>query len=185
MGRDKAFVTIDGEPLVTRQLRVLKEAGAAELFVVTRSDGPRIHGSQTPPPGQFGAKWICDHRADAGPLAGIEAALVSATNPMVLVLAVDLPGMTMKWLGQLIGRAEQGTGVVPRTRRGWEPLAAIYPRTCLPVVRGHLDADRYALQALAEAGIREGWLEPWDFPDAEPPELLNWNRPEDWRPGES
>ena len=68
MGRDKAFVEIDGVPLWRRQLQLLEELLPHELFIA----GPAHDEWQ-----QTNCIIIPDAEPDAGPLAGIVAAFAA------------------------------------------------------------------------------------------------------------
>jgi molybdopterin-guanine dinucleotide biosynthesis protein A len=81
MGRDKAFVEIDGEPLVRRVASALQQAGAARVVVVG-GNGPAIES--------LGLEVVADRFPGEGPLGGVLTAL-SVTDAMVVaVLATDL-----------------------------------------------------------------------------------------------
>ena len=81
MGRDKALIEIDGEPLVRRVANALQQAGAARVFVVG-GDGPASEA--------LGLEVVADRFPGEGPLGGVLTAL-SVTDAMVVaVLATDL-----------------------------------------------------------------------------------------------
>ena len=81
MGRDKALVEINGEPLVRRVAGALHQAGAARVFVVG-GNGPAIEA--------LGLEVVADRFPGEGPLGGVLTAL-SVTDAMVVaVLATDL-----------------------------------------------------------------------------------------------
>ena len=77
------------------KLKQSRAAGAAEVFISGRADTDYS---------AFGCRVLKDQFPDAGPLAGIEAALAVATNPLLLVLAVDLPEMRPDFLCRLATR---------------------------------------------------------------------------------
>ena len=89
MGCDKAFLEIGGQTLLARQIQLVHDAGAAEVFISGR-EGVDYSTS--------GCRVLTDKFPDAGPLAGIERALDTMTSPLLLVLAVDLPAMTAEFL---------------------------------------------------------------------------------------
>ena len=64
MGRDKALLEIDGEPLWRRQLATLRALEPEQLMV---SGPPRGEG-----------ETVADEIEDAGPLGGVAAALPNA-----------------------------------------------------------------------------------------------------------
>lgn len=141
MGRDKALLEIDGEPLWRRQLATLRALAPEQLLV---AGPPRGEGES-----------IADAIAGAGPLGGIAAALGHCRAPLLVVLAVDLPQMTTAFLRGLLALAETGKGVVPRGDRFFEPLAAVYPASATPLAHAHLRRGDYSLQNFVAAAIAQ------------------------------
>jgi molybdopterin-guanine dinucleotide biosynthesis protein A len=174
MGRDKAGLMVNGETLLNRQLRLLREAGATELLVITTAPADRSLALPA------GARVIADRVAQAGPLAGIDSALSTASYPLALVLAVDLPEMTSAWLRHLVERCRDGQGVVPVVAGRFEPLAAAYPKALAAQVLSRLGRRELALQAFVQAGIAAGYLDAWEIGPENAGVLTNWNRPQDW-----
>ena len=66
MGRDKAWLEIEGQTLLARQIALARETGAAEIFISGRADADYS---------AFGCPVLQDGFPDAVPLAGIERAL--------------------------------------------------------------------------------------------------------------
>jgi molybdopterin-guanine dinucleotide biosynthesis protein A len=146
MGRDKALLLLDGEPLVARALRTLSGV-CAEVAI----GGGREELSR------FG-RVIPDERAECGPLGGIVSALEQSRFEWNLFLAVDTPFVPLRALGRLLGRAAESTGVCVMAKAGGElqPLCAVYARRALPVLRDELDAGRWKVtKAIAAAGVCE------------------------------
>lgn len=168
MGRDKALVEIDGTPLWRRQRDVLLAAGAKSVAVVRRP-------GQTPVATDVVHHW--DLIADAGPLAGLHAALNGAPGAMLAVLAVDLPAVDAAWFQWLTGHCQPGGGAVARHADGFEPLAAIYPPTALTLVNEHLSSRHYSLQPLAAALIARGLMSVVTLPESERWRVANGNTP--------
>ena len=169
MGRNKALLRIDGEPLWQRQLRVLKEAGADPVRLV-QAPGQRtlIRGV------------LRDTVRNAGPLAGLHAALAQCCVAQhVAVVAVDLPYIEPEWFTRLAKLCGPGIGAVARTREGYEPLAAIYPCEALDEVEARLTGGEFALQALIKALVRSRRMRVLRLKTAECRQLANWNTPGD------
>jgi len=143
MGRDKATLLIDGQPLWQRQLATLRALHPAELFISGRRDGPYAAA---------GVEIIEDAIPDLGPLGGIAAALHHAESPLVLVLAIDLPAMTAEFLGTLLQDARP---TVPRRNNNFEPLAAIYPKSAHPIAEELLREDDRSLQRFVRRLIED------------------------------
>ena len=148
-GTDKALLPWAGRRLLDRQLDLLRGLGPAELLVSGRPDVDYA----VP-----GARVVLDPEPDLGPLGGLAAVLGAISAPHVVVLAVDLPAMTPEFLRHLLAQRAAGTGVVPRTAAGWEPLAAVYPREILPLVHRHLQRRQLAVHRLLEAAVAAGLL---------------------------
>src|SRR2546430_13569094 len=83
MGRDKALMTLGGEPLVVRAVRLL--SGVCSDVAVASGDGRRLDGAG------LGVRQVADVVPDAGPVAGIAAGLEAARHALVAVVAVDMP----------------------------------------------------------------------------------------------
>jgi molybdopterin-guanine dinucleotide biosynthesis protein A len=166
MGADKALLTCAGEPLWRRQWRVLEQAGAGEILLSVRPDQTWVSA---------GVGTVTDTVPDAGPLAGIAAALARCRGSHLIVLAVDLPRMEPAWFARLAMLCAPGRGAVGRRGKHFEPLAAVYPRELLPVAQQALARGDYSLQKLiTTAG---DLMAVHDITDAEAPWFTNWNEP--------
>ncbi|MBN9692312.1 MAG: molybdenum cofactor guanylyltransferase [Verrucomicrobia bacterium] len=174
MGSPKAHLRVDGEPLLSRQLRLLHETGAAELIVAQHPDRPE------PLAAPLSAEVVFDSPPDAGPLAGVSAALARCRHPLLLVVAVDLPGLTREFLTRLWEQSSPTQGVIPVLRGRLEPLAAMYPKSAGEVCQQQLRSGRFAVHEWAELGLTEGWLKRWELEPIWHPCLLNWNEPGDF-----
>lgn len=171
MGRDKARLLWRGTQLWRRQLHVLERAGARPAQLALRA---RQHSFGAP------GKEIRDQQEDAGPLSGLHAALAASTSAQwVAVLAVDMPHIDPAWFRRLRAHCRPGVGAVVVEPAGYQPLAAIYPRTALPIVARRLRAGQLALQALVSELVRNGQLVALRLPETERWRAANWNEPGD------
>jgi molybdopterin-guanine dinucleotide biosynthesis protein A len=168
MGQDKAWVTVNGQPLIERAVATVRELGIEEVFVSGR---PGTDYSAFPCP------VLYDLEPGCGPVAGIERGLNAATNGLVLVLAVDLPRMTEAFLRRLVGWCGPLTGAVPRTGEGLEPLVAIYPRRCQEIARKQLLKLNRAARDFAEECRQEQAVKIYRVPHTEEGCFENWNWP--------
>lgn len=102
MGRDKALLPhpVSGLPLLAHQAALLRSLpGCAELLLSAPADrGYALDGPLA------GARLVADAAPDCGPLAGLAAGLSAATQPRLLVLAVDLPFVAADLLVRLLPR---------------------------------------------------------------------------------
>jgi len=165
-GRDKAFLDWGGRPLYVAQLRKLASLGPQRLWLSTGADQPF-------PEVLEGVTRIVDAVPGLGPLGGLQSVLAASRAPFLLVLAVDLPKMEPAFLSRLLG---SGGGVVPRTGKGWEPLAALYPRDeLLGLVAEFVNSGRRRLQDLLDEAAARGWIRPLPVGDGDLPLFANLN----------
>jgi molybdopterin-guanine dinucleotide biosynthesis protein A len=141
MGMDKAFVALDGRTLLARALELARS--------VTRD--VRIVGDSA----KFSAfaSVVQDVFRECGPLGGIHAALRASPSELNLILAVDVPFVSLALLQYLIRRARDSSAAVtvPRADGGWQPLCAVYRREFAAAAETALHADRYKIDALFDS----------------------------------
>jgi molybdopterin-guanine dinucleotide biosynthesis protein A len=177
MGRDKALLPhpLSGLPLLVHQAATLRAAGCAELFLSVRegADYPQI-GAEVP-------RLFDD--GERGPLPVIEGALAIINRPVLFLLAVDMPFVTVDVVRSLVARSSLGRGVVMRGREGFEPLCAVYPKTARPPLQSARGKMDFALQPLIARGVADGWMLVVD--DLDPAAFANWNAPRDLAGGQT
>lgn len=171
MGRDKAGIMVEGQPLWQRQLATLAALQPRELFISGKADGPYVGG---------GIEVIPDLHPDCGPLSGLEAACWRMQSPLLCVLAVDLPWMTPSFLERLVRMAMQdGRGVVPQTGEYFEPLAAVYPHAMLSLIGEQIRESDHAMQRLIRRAVDLDLVVPYALGEDERPLFRNVNTPAD------
>jgi molybdopterin-guanine dinucleotide biosynthesis protein A len=168
MGRDKALLPLaDGRLLWQRQLGLLEALAPAEIFVA----GPARPGFPA------SLRTLSDQTPNLGPLSGLQSALAAMTTSHLLILAIDLPAMTVDFLRHLLQTAPIQQGVVPRQALGWEPLAAVYPRAAEPIVSRQLREHDRSLQSTVKALAKQELVRPYLLNREEEALFLNWNEP--------
>jgi molybdopterin-guanine dinucleotide biosynthesis protein A len=172
MGKNKAFLQVDGERLIDRNVRLFR-AVFREVILVTLS--PLDYLDQE-------AVIVTDILPGKGALGGIYTGLFYATEEYAFVTACDMPFLNRAFLEYMVSQAEGWDIVVPAPSDGLQPLHAIYSRRCLPAIRNLLDRN----------GLRVKDLYPGHKLLKIPPEVLmsfdkeermfmNVNTPEDLR----
>lgn len=146
LGLDKAEVRIGGEALWHRQARVLRAAGAERIAIVRRPGQPA----------PAGLDCRRDLGSNAGPIAGLHAALQAGSPRWTAVLAVDMPGIDADWFRRLRQLCRPGVGAVARHAEAFEPLAAIYPAEALPEISARLWRRDLSLQRLCRSLAEQG-----------------------------
>ncbi len=168
-GAPKGLLTIDGEPLVARALRVAREVGG-EVVLVGRADAYRDVAA--------GCELLADDPAGVGPLGGLSALLARAGHGLAIALACDMPNLRAEPL-RALAESESEAAVVAARRdvdAPWEPLFARYdaPRV-LPVLRECLRGGERSFQRLlARLDVQALPLDP-DARDV----LDDWDAPSD------
>jgi molybdopterin-guanine dinucleotide biosynthesis protein A len=137
MGSDKALLDFDGQTLIEHLLARL-DAVALET-IITTNHPERYQFLNLP--------LFPDIFPGRGALGGIYTALHAAAQPLVAVVACDMPFASPDILrtSQDILMADPSLDVViPRTEYGLEPLHAVYRRaTCLPAVKAAIESGQW------------------------------------------
>lgn len=170
MGRDKAWIEFEGQPLIRRQIALLRAVGAREVWVSGREDVDY---------GSLGCRVLQDRFRDAGPLAGIERGLAAAEADWLWVLAVDLPRMTEAFLRRLTPAGSPAQGLVPRIGGQIEPLAASYPTSAHALAEAALRRGDASVQEFAATCERAGRVRFIDVAESDASVFHNCNTPED------
>lgn len=163
MGRDKALLQIDGVALWQRQVETLRQLNPEQLMISGRA--------------QAGCETVLDEFENAGPLAGVAAALRDCVAPRLVVLAVDLPRITAEFLRALL-KCEETAGVVPRGPEFFEPLAAVYSLGCTPLAEAALRCGDFSMQNFVAAAVAQKLVVARSIAPEEAPLFENWNSPE-------
>lgn len=151
MGRPKALLPFGPERLIERQVRLLRPL-CRELLVVTNDPDAFAF---------LGLPCVRDREAGQGPLAGLEAGLGAASQPLALAVACDMPFLTcdvIRALYERLAPVPVPLAAVPRTPQGPEPLCALWRREALPAIQGALAAGQRSPQRLL-AELPVAWLE--------------------------
>jgi molybdopterin-guanine dinucleotide biosynthesis protein A len=178
MGQDKALMPFLGRPLIARLVDRLAGLGE-ELLVITNR--PEEYAF-------LGLPLYGDLLPGSGPLGGLYTALEAAQQPIVAVLACDMPFLSPALIAaqrDLLER-EGVDAVIPSSAEGLEPLHGVYRRaTCLPSVKAALDAgERKVIAWYTAANVRVMSAGEVSAHDPEYLSFVNVNSPEEFRQAE-
>ncbi len=115
-GTDKAFLTVDGQTVFQRTLRLLRRCFPQ---VVVVSNRPEKYAA-------FDVQVTTDEFPGQGPLAGIHAGLRVVRSPYAFVVACDMPFLRPEAIAFLVRRIGRHEAVVPCWDGDIEPLHAVY-----------------------------------------------------------
>jgi molybdopterin-guanine dinucleotide biosynthesis protein A len=165
MGSPKALLPVGGTTLLAWLIERLGDAFPEVL--VSANDGLLVPD---------GVRMIRDRRPGGlGPLAGVEAGLAAAGNDALVVVACDMPRVTVELLERLIGLSEGHDAAVPRLGGRPEPACACYRRSAAWTIGAALDRGRLkAASALDELDV--AWLD-----DVDRKLFWNINAPKDYQ----
>ena len=116
-GAIKSTLPIGGVRIIDRQLAALSQV-ADPIFVVANDPAPFA---------SLGLTIVSDVMPGYGALGGIYSAIVRSPRERTLIVAGDLPGLSVPLLERLV-RPSEAEIVVPCGPRGYEPLCAVYAR---------------------------------------------------------
>ena len=136
-GADKAFLTVAGQTVFQRTLRLLQ--GCFPQVVVV-SNRPEKYAS-------FDVEVTIDEFPGRGPLAGIHAGLGLLTRPYAFVVACDMPFLRLEPISFLVERIAGQEALIPCWDGDIEPLHAVYATGLRPQIA---DALHRGVSAIRE-----------------------------------
>ena len=119
MGRDKALIVLDNEPLYSRALNLLQRYFSNVLIAGDRVDLERP-----------GVPAISDTYPGSA-LGGLHTGLSSAQTDWIFAVPCDMPYPDGQLVELLLQQRNGVDAVVPRTPNGYEPVFALYHRNCI------------------------------------------------------
>jgi molybdopterin-guanine dinucleotide biosynthesis protein A len=171
MGQNKALAPFLGRPLIERVLAIARQLSDDILLVA--NDAPSYAG--------FGLPCIADQRPGWGPLMGLYSGLSAASNDLALLVACDMPFLSLDLIHRLFDLAPGYDVVIPRSEDGLHPLHALYRRsTCLPAIAAAIAAGQRRMIAFhSQVRVREAPADELAAFDPTGFALMNVNTPAD------
>jgi molybdopterin-guanine dinucleotide biosynthesis protein A len=170
MGRNKALIELDGQTLIGRTLDKLARL-CDELIISANEVELYAH---------LPARVIADVIPGRGALSGIHASLAGMRHERAVVVACDMPFLSLPLLRFMVAVAPGYDVVVPRLGRYYEPLHAVYSASCIAPIEQLLAAGPQRIIRLFErVRVREVTEDQVHLFGAEL-SFVNVNTPEDW-----
>ena len=135
LGRDKAVEMFDGETLIRRAIRRMRQVAGNITVVVNNSN--RIVELDLPDD----VAAVIDEYTGKGPLAGIYTGLSASSTEWSVFCACDMPFLSPELYHALLSNRDTCDAVVPIVDGRPEPVHAAYSRACLGPIREKLAAD--------------------------------------------
>jgi molybdopterin-guanine dinucleotide biosynthesis protein A len=151
MGRDKAWLDLQGRPMIEWVIEALKPVASSIHLIASSADYARL-----------GFPVLADTHTGVGPLEAIRVALANSPSPWALLVGCDMPFVTAELFTQLVKYADQPSqhlglsphdsavaAVVPLNSQGLlEPLCALYSVTALSTVSELIEAGERKVSRL-------------------------------------
>ena len=170
MGVDKAFLEIDGIPLFERVLSVFRETFSRIILIGDRKERYSCYNLPVHPDIYPGSS-----------LGGLYTGLFQAETPHIFVASCYLPFPSGAVARHLLSQKEGYDGVVPSGPDGYEPLFAVYSRSCQEPMRRFLERGKCCILDLyPELNIRIVPVEQLSHLEGAEQTFINVNTPEEF-----
>lgn len=156
--------------MVERVLQLVR--GIGDELLITTND-PESYA-------WLGVRLVGDDSPGAGALSGLQTALRAARHERVLVVGCDMPFLSQPLLRYLAERAPEAEVVIPLRDGNYEPMVAVYARSCLPAIERSLAAgERRMISFLAQVELAPVEQSTLDSLDPDGLSFFNVNTPDD------
>lgn len=170
MGRDKRYMTIDGISWLERMLQEGRHFKQTVVCTDKKTDDI-VTLCQS-----YQAVVQEDQQHDVGPMEGLYLGLVVSQTEYSMAVSVDMPLWRASDIASLWDGVEAGHDVyVPSVHGHWHPLAAVYHKSMVPVLRECLRQRQYALQEAIRSSDYQEIVCHSDYP------FINVNTLAQWR----
>lgn len=141
MGTNKAFIEVDGAPIIKRVLGVIGKV-ADEVLII--ADDVDLYSG-------LGARAVPDAYTGAGSLGGIYTALLQAGSDLVFVAACDMPDIREDAVRKIIETPRgEALAVMPRIGGRLHPLHALYHRDCMAPMEEMIKSGELRIRTFLE-----------------------------------
>ena len=174
MGYNKAFLELDGRPLI--EIVVERMASVCAEVVVVAGDARPYAG--------LGVRLVEDRFRGVGALGGLHAGLEAATHELSLIVGCDMPFLIPDLLRAFAGWVAGFDAAVLRhgEKEYLEPLHGAYGRTCLPTIEAAIRVKRRRIVSFFPE-VRTRYVTPADVAAFDPDlrSFRNVNTPQEWK----
>jgi molybdenum cofactor guanylyltransferase len=153
MGTDKAWVEVEGSPMIERVLAAAQPVAQRLALVISQTTPERERYEALAE--KWHAELLIDSYDQRGPLGGIATALQHCDEEeSALILACDLPFLTTEFLQLLITHHSSLIThhlTIPEDHTGRpQMLCGVYDHTCLPFAQKLLAENKLRVDGLYE-----------------------------------
>ncbi|GBE03113.1 MAG TPA: molybdenum cofactor guanylyltransferase [Nitrospirae bacterium] len=132
----KAFIKVNGEPIIEKNLALIQQL-FEETFIVTNQPEEYSY---------LGAPLFGDIHNIRGPMTGIFTSLINSSTPWVFISACDMPFINKELINYMNSQRKGFDAVVPASKGKAEPLFAFYSKKLLSPMEKAVLSDRRGLK---------------------------------------
>lgn len=158
MGQNKVFIPVEGVWLFDYVYDKCKEL-FSEIIIVTNQPQQFY---------EYHAHIIIDAIRGAGSLGGIYTALMKTSNYHIFCVACDMPLLKPELISHLIEKRLNYDIVIPISKKGLEPLHAIYSKRCIEPIKNLLDKGEFKITKLLSSEVRVCYCEEEELKKLDP-----------------
>ena len=170
-GKNKAFLMINGIPLIERVTEKMKKI--FQEVIVIANEKERF--------AYLGLPVVEDIKKGLGPLGGIYTGLLSISNEAGFFIACDMPFIDEGLVRYMTDIRDNYWAVVPSVGDEIEPLHAIYSKSCLGDINNLIDSEIYQVRRFYSRinvrFVKEGEIRQFIAPEIA---FLNINTPDEY-----
>ena len=133
MGENKAFIEIEGVPIIHTIYTLFKDLFQEVIIVANQKE---LFSN-------FNSKIYSDLLPNKGVLGGLYTGLFYSTFNYSFCVACDMPFIKISLVQYLIQRIKDEDVIVPRTKDGLQPLHAFYSKNCLDPIKKIIEQGKY------------------------------------------
>ena len=131
MGTNKAFLKLKGKTFIELQIKLLRKL-FDEIIISANASSEYEY---------FNLPIFKDLYPGKGPLAGIYTSLINSSSFYTFMLACDMPFVELELIKHLQDLTQNYDVVIPKSKKGLEPLHAFYSKSCIVPIKKELDAN--------------------------------------------
>jgi molybdopterin-guanine dinucleotide biosynthesis protein A len=145
-GEDKTLYKFMGRPLIERVIESVLPA--IQKIAIVADDVEKFK--------YLGIPCYRDIVTGRGPFGGIYTALVTSETERAFMVACDMPDLNPDLIGYMVSISEGYDVTIPLVAGRYEPLHAIYARTCRgPIEQSMKNGKRRIISFFSEVTLRE------------------------------
>lgn len=136
---DKAFLKINGEPIIDIQSRILKKVFGKIMIVTNSFEGYKD---------LEGVTLVSDTVLGLGPLCGIYSGLIASGSFYNFIVACDMPYINEPLIRYMAQNKDGYDAVVPKTDDKLHPLFGVYSKNCIPVITELIEQGDFHVRSI-------------------------------------